>query len=126
MTWKMKPETEDVKWYRRRRNVGARPDPNGKRDEAGAVLILALMFLVAVGMVVGSLATWASNDLHNTAAFTTARTQQYAVSGAMQTAIQAIRYTPLLSTTTNASLGVSPPAPCWGSGSTSELTNINN
>ena len=88
------------------------------RDEAGAILILALVFLVAVGGVVGSLATWATNDLHNTTAFTTARTLQYAESGAVDTAMQNIRYTPLLTSTQNAN----PPAPCWGSGSTSQVT----
>jgi hypothetical protein len=104
----------------RDRHEVSRPS-SSRRDEAGAVLILALVFLVAVGGVVGSLATWASNDLNNTTQFTTARTQQYSVSGATQTAIQAIRYTPLLSTTTNAS----PPVACWGTGSLSEVTSNN-
>jgi hypothetical protein len=100
---------------------GGQPVPaTPARDDAGAVLILALIFLVVVGGVVGSLSTWARNDLNNTAEFTSARTLQYAVSSATQTAIANIRYTPLLSTTQNAS----PPAPCWGSGSTSGLTGI--
>jgi hypothetical protein len=90
------------------------------RDETGAVLILALIFLVVVGGVVGSLSTWATNDLNNTSKFTAARSLQYAVSSATETAIADIRYTPLLSTTWNAN----PPAPCWGSGSSSGLTNI--
>jgi hypothetical protein len=96
------------------------------KDDSGAVLILALIFLIVVGGVVGSLSTWAMNDLNNTSQFTSARTTQYAVSSATQTAIANIRYTPLLSTTYNASLQApaSPPAPCWGSGTTSGLTGV--
>jgi hypothetical protein len=90
----------------------------GPRDEAGAILIFALIFLVAVGGVVGSLASWATNDLNNTSAFTNSRTLQYAVSGAVDTAMQNIRYTPLLSSTQNAN----PPVPCWGSASSSSVT----
>jgi len=88
-------------------------------DEAGAVIVLALVFLVAVGGVVGSLATWATNDINNTSKFTSARTLQYAVNGAVQTAVQSMRYTPQLSTTQNAS---SPGAPCWGTASSSQVT----
>jgi hypothetical protein len=91
----------------------------GARDESGAVIVLALIFLIVVGSVVGSLADWATNDLNNTAHFTSARTQQYALSSAAETAIQNIRYAPLLSTDQ-----VPRPSPsyCWGNGPTSELT----
>jgi len=91
--------------------------------ETGAVLILALIFLGVVGMVVGSLATWATNDLKNTTQFASARTLQYAVSSTMNNAIENIRYTPLLGA--GQTLSASPPAACWGTGSTSELT-VNN
>jgi hypothetical protein len=90
------------------------------RDEAGAVMILALVFLVAVGGVVGSLATWATNDLNSTTKFTTARTLQYAVSGATEVAIQNIRYTPLLATTAQGT-----PGSCWGSSSSLQIDNQN-
>jgi len=82
------------------------------RDEAGAVLVLAIVFLVVVGMIVGALAAWTANDLNNTATFTSARSLQYAIGGATNVAIQSIRYTPLLGSTLNAS----PPSYCWGSG----------
>lgn len=99
-------------------------DPKGVgHNETGAVLILALIFLGVVGMVVGSLATWATNDLNNTTQFTSARTLQYAVSSTMNNAIENIRYTPLLGA--GQTLSASPPAACWGTGSTSELT-VNN
>ena len=86
-------------------------------DETGAALILALLFLVAIGVVVGSLASWATNDLQNSSQFASARTLQYAVNGATESAVQTIRYSPLTSTN-----GASTPTACWGTGSTSELT----
>jgi hypothetical protein len=97
------------------RGLRRRPHEQGVRDEAGAVLILALVFLVTVGAVVGSLASWAMNDLNNTAAFTSARSMQNAVVNATELAIQTIRYTPALST--GQTLNASPPTSCWGSGS---------
>src|SRR5271165_5564156 len=67
-----------------------------QRDESGAVLVLALIFMVAVGLIVGGLASWTSNDLKNALNFQSARNAQYALSSASQLAIQNIRYTPLL------------------------------
>jgi len=93
---------------------------DGGRDEAGAVLILALVFLIAVGAIVGSLATWATNDLNNTAKFTSARTLQYAVSGATEVAVQSIRYTPLLATT-----GQGTPGSCWAGGPSLQIDSQN-
>jgi hypothetical protein len=103
---------------RRRRSLATTMKPGG-RDESGAVLILALVFLVIVGALVGSLTTWASNDLNNTAKFTSSRTLQYAASSAMETAIGNMRYSPLFAsqlpsvltppTTTSTS-----PSFCWG------------
>jgi hypothetical protein len=97
------------------------------RGESGAVLILALVFLVIVGSLVGSLSTWATNDLNNTQKFATSRTLQYATSSAMETAIGNIRYSPLFAsqmpavmtppTTTSTS-----PSFCWGSSAPSTLS----
>ncbi len=86
-----------------------------KHDDAGAVLVLALLFLAVVGAIVGSLATWATNDLNNTAKFTSARTLQYAANGATQVAVQNIRYTPLLATTVLPPGGTGPGS-CWVGG----------
>ena len=93
-----------------------------RRDEAGAVLVLALLFVLVVSIVVGSIASWATNDLGNTTKFTNARTVQYSVSSTVNTAIGNIRYTPLFAT----QLQTTPPNPpnyCWipSSGSTSTL-----
>jgi hypothetical protein len=98
---------------------GAEPGERVSGDETGASLILALVFMVTVGGLVGSLSTWALNDLKNTTHITATRTLQYAVSGAVGTADQAVRYTPQLSTTQNAP---APGAPCWGTASSSQVT----
>jgi hypothetical protein len=118
----------------RKRIRAARAKGVQERDESGAVLILALVFLVIVGALVGSLTGWAGNDLNNTAKFTANRTLQYAASSAVETGIANIRYTPLFATqlpavltpptTTSAS-----PSFCWGSSATApsalQIDNIN-
>jgi hypothetical protein len=101
-------------------NGGAGEAPNGsERDEAGTILILALIFLLVVGGVVGSLTGWATNDLNNTAQFASARTEQYAVSSAAETALQNIRYAPLFSTQLQTTAAA--PSYCWGTSSPSQL-----
>jgi hypothetical protein len=91
---------------------------NRVQDEAGAVLILALLFLLVVGMITGGLAGWITNDLNNSTQFASARSLQSSASNATELAIQSIRYDPLLATTQNAS----PPAPCWGTGPSSDVS----
>jgi Tfp pilus assembly protein PilX len=90
------------------------------RDESGAVLILALIFLLVIGLIVGGLASWTSNSLKNSVNFQQARSAQYALSSATQVAISNIRYTPLLNP--NQTLNASPPSYCWGTSAPSELT----
>jgi hypothetical protein len=114
------PAADRSRWPQRR--PWARGEDGG--DEAGAVLILALMFLVVVGLVVGGLATWTANDLGNTVKFQQDRNAQYALSSVSQVAIQNIRYTPLLGT--NQTLNASPPSYCWGTTAASELTVLSN
>ena len=95
------------------------------RSEAGAVLILALAYIISVSMVVLALADWATSDLHNTAAFNSATETKLAYSGAMNSAIQAILYTPDPSTTPpNDTPTPSTPGTCWvpTSGSYSQIT----
>ncbi len=96
------------------RGLGEVHSSGRAHDEAGAVLVLALVFLLIVGGVVGVLANWTTNDLNNTAKFTAARSLQSAANSATQVAIQSIRYTPLLSP--GQTLNASPPSPCWTNG----------
>jgi hypothetical protein len=56
---------------------GSEPGPTERSDEAGAVLILALAFLLVAGGIIGSLLTWSSNDLLNTSNFQSARSLTY-------------------------------------------------
>jgi hypothetical protein len=90
------------------------------RDESGAVLLLALMFLVAIGLIVGGIAAWTANDLDSTLTFAQARSADFALNSTTQLAIQNIRYSPLLGS--SQTLNASPPSYCWGSGPTSQLT----
>jgi hypothetical protein len=90
--------------------------PQGSRGENGAILILALVYIFTVGLIVAALADWATNDLNNTAHFTSARSLQYALSSVTNTAIQSMRYSPIPSTTPPT--GVATPAAatpgyCW-------------
>ena len=94
---------------------------SGGRDESGAVLILALVFLVVISVIVGALTEWITNDLANSANFTATQNVSNAATNAVNLAIQNIRYNPLLytsvnNTTTDLTLNASPPSYCWGPG----------
>jgi hypothetical protein len=80
-------------------------------DERGAILILALAYIMIIGVVVAALTTWASGDLNNTGNFSNARNLDYSLSSAMEVGINNIRYTPVVG-----SINASPPVACWGSG----------
>jgi hypothetical protein len=89
-------------------------------NESGSVLVLALLYLTAISLILTALASWATNDLNNSSAFSSARSLQFAANSATELAIQNIRYAPLLGA--GQTLNASPPGYCWGSGPTSQLT----
>lgn len=93
-----------------------------RRTERGAVLILALVYLLAVSITVIALAGFSMTNLHTTTRFSAARELQDAARSTTELAMQTIRYTPLLST--SQTLNASPPSVCWGSGATSGVHNI--
>ena len=95
----------------------------GAHNDSGGVLILALVFIIAVGLIVGALANLTMNDLNNTSVFNSVRAQQYAANSAVQVAVQSMRYTPLVSA--GQTLNAVPPSYCWGSGPQSTVTNVN-
>jgi hypothetical protein len=101
---------------RRRGTLRERVQGDGA-SEQGSVLILALVYIIAISLIVGALADWAMNDLNNTTHFQSASSLDYAASSAVQVGIQSIRYTPNF--TSNATLGE-----CWQpqSGNVSQLT----
>ncbi len=65
-----------------------------RRDESGAALILALVFVIVGALSLGALLTFAGSALLNTANLASARALDYAADGATDIAIQAVRYTP--------------------------------
>lgn len=78
-----------------------RRDPAPIRDDRGATLILALIFLLVVSGVVLALSSAAANDLRNVKAFASARTLRAAESSATEVALYRVRYTPSSCTTTS-------------------------
>jgi hypothetical protein len=62
------------------------------RDEDGAVLLLALVFIVVIAVVLSSLLTLTGNDLLNSSNLRTQRSVEYAADGAADAAVQAVRY----------------------------------
>jgi hypothetical protein len=64
------------------------------REEQGAALVLALVFMVAAGGIIIALLGWGSNNLENVAHFQQGRTLENAADSAMAVAIQQVRYTP--------------------------------
>jgi hypothetical protein len=74
-------------------------------DETGAVLILALVFLLVAGVIIGSLVTWSSDDLLNTSNLQGSRSLVYSAGGATDIAIQGARYTAPDSLTTALTAG---------------------
>jgi hypothetical protein len=86
-----------------------------RKGESGSTLILALMFMIVAGLLVGALADSAANDLGNTLNFKSARDLQSDARAAINEAIQSIRYNPLL-TSSVTTLDASPPVACWQKG----------
>jgi hypothetical protein len=95
-----------------------RPPFRRRRDETGAALVLALVFVVAVGGIIGGLADLVTNDVSNSTQFASVRSLQYAATSATNLAIESIRYTPLLGT--NQTLNASPPGSCGAPSSPAE------
>ncbi len=112
----MSQSTESVKSLRRERRFPLTPREavtgqtrrGRRRDEAGASLVLALIFLTAVSLVTVAVVNLAGSDLSNTAKFTGAHAVESAANNANATAVQYVRYN-FINQTENAF----PPAPCW-------------
>ena len=106
---------------RARGNYSSRGRHGCAGDEAGAVLILALAYILAISLIVGALADWTMNDLNNTTHFNSTAQLHIAVSSVTNLAIQNIRYTPDPSNAAN--LISTPLGPCWAPASGSP-TNV--
>ena len=75
-------------------NHSSRGRHGGADDESGAVLMLALAYIIAISLIVGALADWAMNDLNNTTKFNSTGQLHSVVSSVTNLAIQNIRDTP--------------------------------
>jgi len=84
-------------WLRRRR-----------RDDSGAALILALVFLIVAALTLTALVTFAGTGLLDTAGFTSQRSLQYGANGAVEIAIQRVRYESTSYPTLENCLGATP------------------
>jgi hypothetical protein len=62
------------------------------QGEDGAVLLLALVFILVIAIVLTSLLTFTGNDLTNTSNLRSQRSLEYAADGATDAALQAVRY----------------------------------
>jgi hypothetical protein len=62
------------------------------QDESGAILVLAMMFLLTISLIVGALGFAMSNDIHNISAFKASRDTLSAADQAVQAQIGAMRY----------------------------------
>ncbi len=82
-------------------------------DEKGSILVIALVYVVAVSLIVVALGSWASNDLANTSKFVAATQMEASARSTAEVAINNIRYSPLIGA--NQTLDASPPSYCWGS-----------
>jgi len=101
--------------------IGRRASANtDAHDEKGSSLILALAFMVVTSLVVLSLAGLATNDLNNTAKFTSAQSVQSAADSATNLAVNSLRYNFMPQT-----LNASPPQPCWTAAPTPSDITLN-
>jgi hypothetical protein len=76
------------------RTKARRNESGAGRDEQGSILILAMIFLVVIGMTIASLANWTMNDLDNTNSFVNARATTYSATSVANVAVQSMRYKP--------------------------------
>jgi hypothetical protein len=97
-------------------NLSNDPIAIPKQNEVGAVLILALVYIISISMVILALASWATNDLHNTASFNSASEIHYAVSSATNTAIESIRYAPMPSVLSSSQIQAAQTSSTLGNG----------
>jgi Tfp pilus assembly protein PilX len=85
-------------------------DRRTTRAEDGAVLVLALVFMIVIALVLLGLVTLSGNDLLNTSNLLNQQSLEYRSSGAMRVAIQTVQYTntsfPKLSSCFSSATGV--------------------
>jgi hypothetical protein len=94
--------------------------PKRADDETGALLILALIFILVISVIAGALTSWVTNDLNNTPKFDSALAFESAASSAVEVALQHVRYYFDVQT-----LNAAPPQPCWTTSPTMSQESFN-
>jgi hypothetical protein len=94
----------------RTRRASAGGATSRRNDESGAVIILALVFLLSVSLIVLALLSWVGTSLTASSRFGDERTTEMATTSAVNLAIQNTRFT-----FTSSMVNASPPVQCWGS-----------
>jgi hypothetical protein len=113
------PKASLSRWFPQRT-----PSPSDTdQGEAGAVIILALVFLVAVSLIVLALLSWVGTSLTATASFSNERSVETGATSAVNLAITQTRYT-FATQLVNAS----PPQACWydSGGNAQQPPNVEN
>jgi hypothetical protein len=65
-----------------------------KRDESGAALVLAIVFMVAIGAIAGATLSLITSGINNRASLDVLRDREYAADGAIESAITQVRVLP--------------------------------
>jgi hypothetical protein len=104
-------------WSRRAAQREALP------NDRGAILVLALLFIVAVGLIVTALTTWATNDLSNTKTFTNVQELHSDATGMMKLSVGYVRYNPIIQGN-QATNVASPVTACWGGTDPTKVPSI--
>jgi hypothetical protein len=84
------------------------PASESTRDEEGAVLLLALLFVLVISLTLIALANLAGNDLLNTSHLKSLRSLEYAADGGVESAVQGVRYNPTIGMSGLCTPGVAP------------------
>ena len=111
----------------RDRRAGRSRDDNATvraSGETGAILILAMVYLVAVGLIVAALSTWATNDLNNSTRFAFGELTHLGCHRHDERGDQLRRYNPVI-TSSQIADQASPYVACWGGDSLSGIPVIN-
>jgi hypothetical protein len=91
---------------------------SGVEDDSGAVLILALIFIIAIALIMLSLLSLTGNDIINASNLQSERALDYAADGATTASVQAVRYA-------NTQFSGSSPQACMPNGAPSiELDSV--
>jgi hypothetical protein len=68
--------------------------PVRRADEGGAILVLAVIFMIIVALMLLALLNLSGNDLLNTSNLLSQQSLEYSAGGATNTAIENVRYNP--------------------------------